>query len=713
MIRLNDILEQVQSYLPEANLSPIEKAYIFSAKVHEGQVRLSGEPYLSHPLEVAYILAQMRLDTSTVACGLLHDTVEDTRATIDEIKELFGEEIARIVDGVTKISRMFLSSRIEEQAENVRKMILAMSNDIRVLLVKLADRLHNMRTLHYQTEAKRLKIARETMDIYAPLAGRLGIERIKRELEDLSFSYIHPETHQDLKDKLEKTLGESKEYIEEVRNIIRAKMAEYGIECEVRGRPKHVCSIYKKMVRQNLPLEQVYDIIAFRLIMKTVKECYEALGIIHSIWTPVPGRFKDYISLPKANMYQALHTTVIGPYGRRMEVQIRTEEMDNVARDGIAAHWMYKEGRGFSEEESRRFAWLKQLLEWQKDLKDPRDFLESVRIDLYPNEVYVFTPQGEVKEFPVGATPLDFAYSIHTEVGHQCTGAKVNGQLVPLKYELRNGDVVEIITTPHQIPSKDWLKFAKTTRARTRIKQWFKTEERESSISLGKEICDKEFRKYQLHLSRLLRSEELARVTSELSFSSVEDLLAGVGYGKVSPVQIVRKLIPQEAVPEEVAPIAEKIGKKKKKIQPEGIKIRGVEDIMIHFGRCCNPLPGDDIVGFITRGRGVTIHTSHCRNITNADPERRLDVEWDVRERAAHPVKVRVITLDRKGLLAAISNAISACDANIVEADIHTTLDRKAILNFILEVVDTAHLKTVFRAVQHLEDVISVERLTT
>ncbi len=713
MVRLNDILECVRSYLPEADLGPIEKAYIFSAKVHEGQVRLSGEPYLSHPLEVAYMLAQMRLDIATVACGLLHDTVEDTRATIEEIRDVFGEDIARIVDGVTKISRMLLSSRMEEQAENIRKMILAMSNDIRVLLVKLADRLHNMRTLHYQTEAKRFKVGRETMDIYAPLAGRLGIERIKRELEDLAFSYVQPETYQDIKNKLEKSLGESKEYIEEVKDIIRGEMAEYGIECEVKGRPKHAYSIYRKMVRQNLPLEQIYDIIAFRLIVKTVKECYEALGFIHSIWTPVPGRFKDYISLPKANMYQALHTTVIGPYGRRMEVQIRTEEMDNVARDGIAAHWMYKEGRGVSEEESRRFAWLKQLLEWQRDLKDPREFLESVRIDLYPNDVYVFTPKGEVKEFPRGATPVDFAYGIHTEVGHQCTGAKVNGRLVPLKYELKNGDVVEIITTSHHNPSKDWLKFVQTTRARTRIKQWFKTKERERSISLGKEICEREFRKYQLNLSKLLKSEELAKASLELSFGSVEDLLASVGYGKVSPVQIVRKLLPQGPVAEEVAAIPEKIRKKEKKGRPEGIKIKGVEDIMIRLGRCCNPLPGDDIVGFITRGRGVTIHTGNCQNISDMDPERRVDVEWDVTERTAHPVKVRVVTLDKKGLLAAISNAISACDANIVEADVHTTLDHKAICNFILEVSDTAHLKTVLLAVKHLDDVIRVERLTT
>ena len=711
MIRLNDILEHVQAYMPDEDLSPIEKAYIFSAKVHEGQVRLSGEPYLSHPLEVADILALMRLDVATVACGILHDTVEDTHTTIEEINELFGEEIGRIVDGVTKISKMFLSSRIEQQADNIRKMILAMSDDIRVLLVKLADRLHNMRTLHYQTEAKRLKTARETMDIYAPLAGRLGIEWIKRELEDLSFSYVQAETYLDIKDKLEKSLGERKEYTEEIKEVIRKKMAEYGITCEVKGRPKHIYSIYKKMVRQNLPLEQIYDIVAFRLIVSSVKECYEALGIIHSIWTPVPGRFKDYVSLPKANMYQSLHTTVIGPHGQRMEVQIRTREMDKVARDGIAAHWMYKEGKAFSEEENRRFAWLKQLLEWQKDLKDPREFLESVRIDLYPNEVYVFTPKGEVKEFPRGATPVDFAYSIHTEIGHRCTGAKVNGRLVPLRFELRNGDVIEILTTPNHPPSKDWLKFVKTSRARARIKQWFKTEELERSVGLGKDICEREFRKHQLNLSKLLKSDDLTRIAGEFSFTSVEDLLAGVGYGKISPLQIIRKLIPLE-ISEELTPTPEKGPKKDKKVRAEGIKIKGVEDVLIRFARCCNPLPGDEITGFITRGRGVTIHTSRCGNIGDSDPERRLDVQWDITEKASHPVKVRVVTLDKKGLLAAISNAISACDANIVEADIHTTLDRKAICNFILEVNDTGHLKEVLAAVKQLEDVIRVERLT-
>ncbi len=712
MIRLSDILERVQSYLPDADLSPIEKAYIYSAKVHEGQVRLSGEPYLSHPIEVADILAGMRLDVSTVACGILHDTVEDTHATIEEIRELFGDEIARIVDGVTKISRMFLSSRIVEQADNIRKMILAMSDDIRVLLVKLADRLHNMRTLHYQTDAKRIKIARETMDIYAPLAGRLGIEWIKRELEELSFSYGQPETYADIKGKLEKSLGERKAYIEEVKEMILAKMVEYGIECVVKGRPKHTYSIYKKMVRQNLPLEQIYDIVAFRIIVGTVKECYESLGIIHSLWTPVPGRFKDYVSLPKANMYQSLHTTVIGPQGQRMEVQIRTEEMDKVARDGIAAHWMYKEGKEVSEEETRRFAWLKQLLEWQKDLKDPREFLESVRIDLYPNDVYVFTPNGEVKEFPRGATPVDFAYSIHTEIGHRCTGAKINGRLVPLRSELRNGDVVEVLTAANHAPSKDWLKFVKTTRARARIKQWFKTEEREKSLDLGKDICEREFRKHQLSLSKLSRSGDMQKIASELSFGSVDDLLAGVGYVKISPLQIIRKIIPQEAVSEATLALPEKTVRKEKKGQPEGIKIRGVEDVMIRFARCCNPLPGDDILGFITRGRGVTIHTIQCRNISDSDSERKIDVQWDVTEQTGHPVRVRVITLDKKGLLAAISNAISACDANIIEADIHTTLDQKAVCNFILEVIDTAHLKEVLAAVKQVEDVIRVERLT-
>lgn len=712
MVRLTDILEIVQSYMPDVDLSPIEKAYIFSAKVHEGQVRLSGEPYLSHPIEVAEILAKMGLDVATVASGLLHDTVEDTHATTEEIKELFGEEIAQIVDGVTKISRMLLSSRIEEQAENIRKMILSMSNDIRVLLVKLADRLHNMRTLHYQSEAKKLKIARETMDIYAPLAGRLGIEWIKRELEDLSFAYIQPETFQDLKDKLEKSLGERKDYIEEVKDVISGRMEEYGIKFLIKGRPKHTYSIYKKMIRQNLPLEHIYDIVAFRLIVGTVKECYEALGIIHSIWTPVPGRFKDYISLPKANMYQSLHTTLIGPHGRRMEVQIRTEEMDKVARDGIAAHWMYKEGKGFSEEESRRFAWLKQLMEWQKDLKDPREFLESVRIDLYPHEVYVFTPNGEVKEFPRGATPVDFAYGIHTEIGHRCTGAKVNGRLVPLRYELKNGDVVEIITSPSHSPSKDWFKFVKTTRARARIKQWFKIEEREKSIALGKDICEREFRRSQLNFSKLMKSDELARVAADLSFASVEDLMAGIGYGKISPSQVVRKIVPQEPVAEGAISLPEK-ARKEKKPHTDGIKIKGVEDVMIRFGKCCNPLPGDDIVGFITRGRGLTIHTGQCRNVADSDTERRLDVQWDITEKATHPVKVRIVTLDKKGLLAAISNAISACDANIVEAAVHTTLDQKAVLNFILQVEDTDHLKVVMAAVRQLDNVIQVERIMT
>ena len=497
-MRLFEIIDQVLNYNPEANVALLEKAYVFSAKVHSGQVRLSGEPYLSHPLEVAGILVRMRLDDESIAAGLLHDTLEGQHVELEAIAEAFGKPIAHIVQGVTKLGGFDFASREERQAEYMRKMILAMSQDIRVLLIKLADRLHGMRTLHHHIEEKQVQVAQETLDIYAPLAARLGIDWIRTELEDLAFSYLHPEIHAEIDQNLAQTEEERNRYIEEVIQILTSKLHEYGLEGRVRGRSKHIYGIYRKMVKQNLDLQHIYDLIAFRIIVPSVKACYEALGMIHASWKPIPGRFKDYIGMPKSNMYQSLHTTVIGPYGERMEVQIRTEEMHKIANEGIAAHWLYKEGKGkgkIDQEETERLSWLRQLLEWQKELRDPKEFLEAVKVDLYPDEVYVFTPQGDVKAFPRGSTPIDFAYSIHSQVGHQCVGAKVNGKLVPLRFELRNGDRVEIVTASNHRPSKDWLKIVKTSRAQSRIRHWIKTEEREHSMVLGREICEREFRK--------------------------------------------------------------------------------------------------------------------------------------------------------------------------------------------------------------------------
>ncbi|MBW1981035.1 MAG: bifunctional (p)ppGpp synthetase/guanosine-3',5'-bis(diphosphate) 3'-pyrophosphohydrolase [Deltaproteobacteria bacterium] len=714
MIRLNDIIDGVISYHPDADIRLIEKAYVYSGKAHEGQVRLSGEPYLMHPLEVAGILVRMKLDVFTVASGLLHDTLEDTNTSADDLRRLFGDEVYRLVDGVTKIGRFEFSSYEERQAENVRKMILAMANDIRVILIKLADRLHNMRTLMYHAPAKQRLIAQETMDIYAPLAGRLGIDWIKKELEDLAFSFLHPEIYEEIVSGLKNTEEERQRYIEKVRTVLQEKLAEFNLSGTVSGRPKHIYSIYKKMVAQNLDLEHIYDIIAFRIILGSIRECYETLGMIHSLWKPIPGRFKDYIGMPKANMYQSLHTTVVGPYGERMEVQIRTEKMHKIANEGIAAHWVYKEGRSVPEGDSKRFAWLRQLLEWQQDLKDPREFLETVRVDLFPDEVYVFTPRGEVKAFPRGATPIDFAYSIHSEVGHRCTGAKVNGKLVSLKYQLRNGDIVEIITSPKHVPSKDWLKIVKTSRARTRIRHWIKTEERERSIVLGREICEREFRKHGLNFQKYLNSEELEKVARVFSLQKVEDLLASIGYGKISALQAVGKLasiIDATERPEEIP--VERIEGKPQAPERGGVLVKGVDDILVRFAKCCNPLPGDQIVGFITRGRGVSVHKADCPNLLSSGFERRIDVEWHQAEDAVHPVGLVILCANVKGMLAAISGTLSNLDINIVEANVRTRVDNLAEIKFVLEVRDIDHLSRALAAVRKIDNVVEVHRSTT
>jgi GTP pyrophosphokinase len=712
MIRLNDILEKVSRNFPGANLSLIEKAYVYTAKVHQGQVRLSGEPYLIHPLAVAAILADMKMDIATVAAGLLHDTVEDTFATLEEIKDLFGPEIAALVDGLTKISKMTLATHEEQQSENFRKMLLAMSKDIRIVLIKLADRLHNMRTLQHLLPDDQIKIAQETLDIYAPIAGRLGIDRIKTELEDLTLPYLHPEEYRRLMAAIAWKKEEREKYIQEVSSIISEKLASYGLVGRVSGRLKHFYSIYRKMKAQNLEFDQVYDIIAFRMILSTVKDCYEALGIIHSLWKPIPGRFKDYIAMPKANGYQSLQTTVVGPYGERVEIQIRTEEMNRTAEEGIAAHWQYKEGKAFDPKDTRQIAWVRQLLEWHQDLRDPREFIETVKIDLFPDEVYVFTPRGDVKQFPIGATPVDFAYSIHTEIGHQCVGAKVNGKIVPLRYQLQNGDRVEIVTAPGHRPSKDWLKHVKTSRARTKIRQWVKAEARERSVDLGREICEREFKKYHLDFPKFLKSEDLKKVMGDFSFQSVDDLMAEIGYGNISCRQVVGKLLPPDKLEKgkveesRLKRLADKIRR-----EPSGIQIRGIRDMMVRFGKCCNPLPGDRITGYITRGRGVTVHTSDCPNVLGGDPERMIQVSWNLQEKAVHSVRVRVTCNDKKGLLADISTALASSDINILGAHTVTTEDRRAICDFELEVRDLKHLQAAFRTLTKLKDVLKVERM--
>ena len=712
MIRINDILDKVTNYNPEANLDIIERAYIYSARVHEGQVRLSGEPYLSHPLEVAGILADMKLDAVSVAAGLLHDVIEDTHATAEEIMEIFGGEITHIVNGVTKLSALSFGSSQARQAENIRKMILAMADDIRVILIKLADRLHNMVTLNFHSEHKRLEIAQETLDIYAPIAARLGIYWIKKELEDTSFMYLQSEEYAKIKEFVSTNREGREKYIETVKSFIEKKMDEANLKCEVMGRFKYYYSIYQKMIKQGLAFEEVYDIIAFRIILDTIPKSYEALGIVHSLWKPVPKKFKDYIGVPKPNMYQSLHTTVIGPYGERIEIQIRTREMDQVAKSGIAAHWSYKEGKSSDEQIRKTFAWIQNLVENQENIGDPDEFLENVRIDLFPDEVYVFTPRGEIKSVPRGATPVDFAYLIHTEVGNQCAGAKVSGRIVPLQYELKTGDTVEIITNKKGHPSKDWLNFVKTVKARSRIKQWIKTEEKERSLTLGREMCEKAFRKDRLNFNTLVKSEDMGKAVEYFGFKTIDDLIASVGYGKITPLQIIRKITPKPEPDEKHESILEKIiGRVRKKKPKTGVVVTGVDDILVKFGKCCQPVPGDPITGYITRGYGVTVHRTRCVNALKMSPERQIDVQWNLDLVDTYPVKIRVRSYDRVGMLADIAATISKNGANILSASTETRESKIVDSFFTIAVADTDHLKKVVSAIRKVRNIQQVKRI--
>jgi len=713
MIRLNDITSGILKYHPAADTGLVEKAYVYSAKVHQGQVRLSGEPYLSHPLEVAFILTKMKMDVISVVAGLLHDTLEDTVAELPEITRLFGEETANIVDGVTKISKMMFTSKEERQAENMRKMILAMATDIRVIMVKLADRLHNMQTLGFQSSQKQGLIARETLEIYAPIAGRMGIYWMKSTLEDLCLYYLEPQIYEQIKSGIAERRGAREKFIQDVKEILTTKLQEAEIGATIKGRHKHFYSIYSKMRDQNLAVHQVYDILAFRVIVKSLRECYEVLGIIHAMWKPVPGRFKDYISLPKANMYQSLHSTVIGPLGQRMEVQIRTWEMDAIAEQGIASHWKYKEGAGASQTDEKQFAWLRQLLEWQKDLKDPKEFMETVRMDLFPNEVYVFTPKGEVKRFPKGSTPIDFAYGIHSEVGEKCIGARVNSKMVPLRYQLENGDVIEIITSSKQHPSKDWLDFVKSSKAKTKIRSWIRRQERGQSIEMGRGILEKALSQARINLSNVLKSEQVASIAKDLSFHSTEDLLANMGYGKISANYVIGRLKPKLGIEEEkpagiVSKMVSRITRRK---STQGIKVKGLDDMLVRFAKCCHPLPGEHVTGFITRGRGVTIHHRDCRHIKEVEEERLVEVLWEPSNEDVYLASLRVTSVDKKGILADISSIMAQKDANIIQAEVNTTMDKKGISLFTIEVEDYGQLQEIIGAIKRVKNVLLVERV--
>ncbi len=722
MLRLNDILDRVAGYYPEADLDLIKKAYVYSAKVHQGQTRRSGEPYLVHPLEVAGILAELHLDEASVVTGLLHDTIEDTLATPEEIKELFGEEVQQLVDGVTKLSKFSPNGPLtveDKQAENFRKMIVAMSRDIRVLLVKLADRTHNMRTMEAMPPEKQQRIAQETLDIYAPLAHRLGIDWIKIELEDLSFRYLKPVDFKSIAEKLAKTEKERSRFIEDVSAMLKSKLAASNLEGKIHGRVKHHYSIWRKMKKSEVEFEELHDIIAFRLVMKTIPACYEALGLIHSLFKPVPGRFKDYIAIPKPNMYQSLHTTVIGAAGERVEIQIRTEEMHGVAENGIAAHWTYKQGKGDKKDEVK-FAWLRQLMEWQRDLKDPKEFLDTVKVDLFTDEVFVFTPKGDVKSMPRGATPVDFAYTVHTEVGRHCVGAKVNGRIAPLRTELRNGDILEILTSPSAKPNKDWLTFVKTGRAQSKIRAFIRESQRERSMEIGRELCEREFKRYGLNFNKLSKAGELENIGKEMGLRTVDALVSAVGYGKVGCQQIIAKLVPPEKLatpaPSPEAESGNRLTDIFKRVvqrtrQNGGVRIGGLDDVLVRYGKCCNPVPGDVIVGFVTRGRGVTVHTRGCLKGSQSDPERRVDVSWNAGRDFRRAVTVRVITGDRKGLLAEMSETFSAKGVSISHADCRVTGPDQAVNTFEISIADAAQLKDVINAIERIEGVKSVERV--
>jgi GTP pyrophosphokinase len=717
MIRFETLLEKVRSYSPEADLELLRRAYVFSALEHKGQVRHSGEPYLVHPLEVADFLADMKLDVVAVAAGLLHDVVEDTLTTPERIAELFGPEIAHVVEGVTKIGAIPFSSSEERQAENFRKMLLAMVDDIRVILVKLADRLHNMRTLQHLPEERRIKIAQETLDIYAPIANRLGMSKVKNELEELSFRYLEAKAFEGLRAKVEAKRKTAEAVIDDLTRTIRAKLADAQVPVtHLDGRIKRLYSIHLKLKRQKIDLERVYDFVALRIITQSVKDCYAALGIIHQTWSPVPGRIKDFIAMPRPNGYQSLHTSVISENGFPFEVQIRTEEMHRRAEEGIAAHWKYKEGRVGDHRDERYFQWMRQLLEVQQEVRDPQEFLQNLKIDLYPEEVYIFTPKGEVRSLPRGATAVDFAYTIHTDVGNQCTGARVNGKMVPLRTRLQNGDIVEIVTQSGHKPSRDWLTFVVSARARNKIKHVLQGEERVRSIELGRRLFEKEARRFGLNPKTVLESEELAKFATEYGAQKPEELLAHIGYGKLSPRSVLQKSVPGGQLKERPQDSAV-VSVVKRVLRPgasDKIKVRGTDDIMVFRAKCCSPIRGEKIVGYITRGKGVSVHAATCSNVLNLmfDPERRIDVEWDTTtsDQAPYTVRLTMQVEDRKGMLAEISAKVSDINTNITNMEARTGDDQQARIDMTVEISDVKHLERVIKSIKGVQGVLGVER---
>ncbi|RKD34648.1 RelA/SpoT family protein [Thermohalobacter berrensis] len=717
---LSNLISKIEQYNPLGDLDLVIRAYNFAESAHAGQVRNSGERFFVHPFNVAMILADLNMDVATIAAGLLHDVIEDTDATYEKLRENFNEEIANLVEGVTKLKKLKYRTKQERQAENLRKMVIAMSKDIRVIIIKLADRLHNMRTLNYMTEAKKKEKALETLEIYAPIAHRLGISKIKWELEDLSLRYIDPEGYYDLVEKVSKKRREREAYINNVIKILKEKLKETKIDCEINGRPKHFYSIYRKMHYQNKTFNQIYDLTAIRIIVETVKDCYAVLGIVHTIWKPIPGRFKDYIAMPKPNMYQSLHTTVIGPQGEPLEIQIRTWEMHRTAEYGIAAHWKYKEGNNKTDELDKKLSWLRQVLEWQKEMKDPKEFMESLKIDLFTNEVFVFTPKGDVINLPAGSTPIDFAYRVHTAVGNNCVGAKVDGRIVPLDYKLKNGNIVEIITSANSNgPSRDWLKIVKSSQAKSKIKQWFKREEKAQNINKGKDMLEKEVKRQGYKLTEILKDDWLKKVAQKLSLNSVDDLYAALGYGSITLAQITHKLVElyndyyskKEDKKEELL----KQVKNKKTYRPkQGVKIKGIDNVKVRFSKCCNPVPGDEIIGYITRGRGVSIHRKDCPNINNLEnQERFVEVEWDEAKKVSYSAEIQIKASDKPGLLSEITQLLSEGNLTVTSLHARTNKEKLALINITLEIKGVEQLNKFMKKVKKHKDVIDVYRVLT
>ncbi|GJL52447.1 MAG: GTP pyrophosphokinase [Nitrospirales bacterium] len=713
--QIDELIQQVQAYHPEADVEMLRRAYDYSAHAHEGQMRQSGEPYLQHPLAVAGILAFLKLDVPAIVAGLLHDTVEDTLATHAELEAQFGKDVARLVDGVTKIGQIPFKSHAEKQAENFRKMVLSMADDIRVVFIKLADRLHNMETLEHLSESKQKQIAQETLEIYAPLANRLGISSIKQKLEDLCLQYLKPDSYAMLKLRVAKRDEERQEFLEMLVDMAREALAKASLHGDIQGRPKHLYSIYQKMERQSITFEEVYDLSAVRIITDSKMNCYAILGLIHSLWPPVPGRFKDYVATPRANLYQSLHTTVVGPQGEYVEFQIRTEEMHRINEYGVASHWRYKEPGAVTGKDEKVFSWLRQFVEWHKDLSDNRQFMDSVKLDLFHDVVFVFTPLGEVKEMPVGSTPIDFAYAIHTEIGDHCVGAKINGKLVPLRHKLSSGDMLEILTSSSQVPHKGWLKFVRTSRAKAKIRHWFKIEEQKRALDIGRRLLEREFRRHSLPTAQTLKSERLLEIAKDRGLDVVEELIRLVGYGRLSASQVTNQLEPDS----EVIQRKESSGvvAAREKVVPahpeKSVKVKGGNDVLMQLSKCCNPVPGDPIMGYITRGRGLSIHTVGCPNLRalDWDHNRLVEADWDSGIAGTHSVKVSVLTLDRTGVLADISSAISDCQANITRAEISTREDRKAVLDFVIEITNTLHLERMIKGIEQVEGVVNARRV--